>query len=228
VVSPVGDAVHLWRLRLAEDSERHWRGFLTNDERQRADRFCFAADRHRFTVTRAVLRTMLGHYLGAAPTSLCLEGNAFGKPLLAVAQNPDAISFNVTHSGDCALLAFGQGRQLGVDIEQTCGQRNIDDLAKSVFSPRQYVSWLDLPVVARWRAFFEAWTRCEAIAKALGGGLSVLPECRNMMAAGAPGWVVCDVAVGDEYAAAVAVQAWRVDLHLWDWHRDLVIGSRPA
>jgi 4'-phosphopantetheinyl transferase len=228
VSSPVGDAVHLWRVQLADECERHWRGFLTDEEQQRADRYCFAADRHRFTVTRAALRAMLGHYLGAAPTSLCLEHNAFGKPLLAVAQNPGAICFNVTHSGDCALLAFGQGRQLGVDIEHTCGQRNVDDLAKSVFSTRQYISWLALPADARRRAFFEAWTRCEALAKALGGGLSVLPECLKVMAAGAPGWVVCNVAVGDEYVAAVAVQAGRVDLHLWDWHRDLVAGSRPA
>jgi 4'-phosphopantetheinyl transferase len=217
---PGADEIHLWRVQLSHEAERPWRDLLTDDERQRAERFRFAADRQRFTVTRAVLRTLLGRYVGAAPSLLRLECNEFGKPFLAENQNPEGIRFNVAHSGSLSLLAFGQGMPLGVDVEQVRGDRNVDELARAVFSPPQRAAWLALPGEARSISFFEAWTRREAVAKALGGGLSLLPGGVEVQRAGDAEWAVSNIAAGEGYAAALAVRARRRTLWLWDWRHE--------
>jgi 4'-phosphopantetheinyl transferase len=216
---PLQEDVHLWRVDLSREKERPWRGILTTDEQERANRFHFAADRRRFTVTRALLRTILGQYLDAAPTSLRFERNEFGKPSLARTQNPRGIHFNVAHSGACSLLAFGLAMQLGVDVEDLRIQRNVVGLARAICSPSQYVSFLALPEPMHKKAFFEAWTRKEAVVKALGGGLCIPLDSFEAEDPGAQEWTVCNIEMGSHFAAAVAVTARNVDLRLWNWSR---------
>jgi 4'-phosphopantetheinyl transferase len=118
-----GGEVHLRRVCLRSESERHWRGLLTAEEQRRAGRFSFPADRLRFTVTRTALRVLLGRYLGATPESLAFEYNPLGKPALVPAQNSRRIAFNVSHSGWYSLLGFGIDVSLGVDVEALRGGR---------------------------------------------------------------------------------------------------------
>jgi 4'-phosphopantetheinyl transferase len=214
---PGPDEVHLWRVQLSQEKEPHWRGVLTADEQARADRFHFAADRRRFSVTRAILRALLGQYLNAAPGSLCFEVNEFGKPSLVRSQNPRGIHFNVAHSGDCSLLAFGLARHLGVDVEHLQIKRNVVDLARKVFSASQYESFLALPEDVRKKTFFEAWTRKEAIVKALGGGLTIPLDNFEVESARPPEWFVHNLELDGHYTAAIAVKARKVDLRLWNW-----------
>jgi 4'-phosphopantetheinyl transferase len=209
--------VHLWRVNLSSEQEPHWRGTLSADERQRADRYVFAPDRRRFTVTRAILRTILGRYVHAAPESLCFQVSEFGKPSLSPAQNPKGIHFNVAHSGDYSLLAFGLEIHLGVDVECLHVQRNVPDLAKAVLSPPQYQSFLALPNTEHKRAFCDAWTRKEAVVKALGGGLSISLDSAEVEQARPPAWSVYNIEVDADYSAALAVKAQISDLRLWDW-----------
>jgi 4'-phosphopantetheinyl transferase len=190
---------------------------LTADEQQRAGRFRLEADRQRFTVTRGVLRAALGQYLGAAPESLRLDRNRFGKPSLARDQNPVGISFNVSHSGGFSLLAFGLAAHLGVDVERHRAETNIDDLARTVFSPAECAGLLALPDALRRGAFFEAWVRREAVVKALGGGLPLLHDTCEVANAAVGPWCVRNLDVGPGYAAAVAVGARNADFRLWDW-----------
>jgi 4'-phosphopantetheinyl transferase len=210
--------VHLWRIKLSQETEQHWQRILTTEEQERAHRFHFAADRRRFTVTRGLLRTLLGQYLDAEPESLSFECNEFGKPSLARAQNPKGINFNVAHSGDCSLLAFGLATHLGVDVEHLQIERNVADLAKAVLSLSQYASFLQLPEGVHKETFFEAWTRNEAIAKALGGGLSIALDRFEIKGASAPEWSIRNIEMGGRYTAAIAVRARNIDLRLWNWN----------
>lgn len=207
---PGPNQVHIWRANLTISPEQDHRAILPAGERQRADRFRLTADRLRFTVTRALLRTILGRYLDLDPHSLCFEYSQFGKPLLAPPQNAIGITFNVTHSGNCSLLAFGAALDLGIDIEYMHIARNIEELAKAVFPPSQYRQFLARPDALRKRAFLQAWTRREAVGKALGTGLS-LPEID------ASEWFVADVDVADDYVAALAAQAPVTEVRVWDW-----------
>src|SRR5688572_9294783 len=57
---------------------------LSDDEARRAARLCFERDRRRFVVGRALLRLLLGEYLGLAPERLRFRGGPAGQPALEV------------------------------------------------------------------------------------------------------------------------------------------------
>jgi len=188
---------------------------LSGGERAQADRFVFEKDRRSYTITRGVLRTLLGRYLNVSPAALTITTNPFGKPEVPVDQNRGRLLFNVSHSGDYALLGFAEGVPLGVDVEEVRAIDTLPDLAKAVLSPRERAEFLQLPEADRQRAFFRAWTRKEALVKGRGEGLSILLD--TVEADGAPGWSIHDLDVHPDYAAAVAVAAEGVDLRLWNW-----------
>jgi 4'-phosphopantetheinyl transferase len=127
------------------------------------------------------------------------------------------MNFNVAHSGDRSLLAFGLATHVGVDIEHLQIERNVMDLAPTVFTPSQYRSFLALPAVLRKRAFLEVWTCKEAVVKALGGGLSIPFDSPEVENARAPEWSVRNIEVGGDYAAAIAARARNIDVRRWDW-----------
>jgi 4'-phosphopantetheinyl transferase len=104
-----------------------------------------------------------------------------------------------------------------VDVEDLRVERNVMALAGTVFSSSQYESFLSLPAAVRERAFFEAWTRKEAIVKALGGGLSIPLDSIKVEEARAPEWFVRHIEVDGHYAAALAVRARIVNLRMWTW-----------
>jgi 4'-phosphopantetheinyl transferase len=209
--------VHIWRARLSENSPAH----LTTQESERADRFRLAADRSRFAITRAILRNILGQYLDLPPQSLQFQYTGFGKPFLDPSQNPLSIRFNVSHSGDLALLAFAIEHEVGIDIEHLLIERSMAQLAQAELSPSEYHEFLALPEPARKAAFLQAWTRKEAIGKALGVGLSV--------SAGDFGDAsVSNLDAADDYAAAVVVRSPRIKLRLWNWTNASGTASLPA
>jgi 4'-phosphopantetheinyl transferase len=60
---------------------------------------------------------LLGHYLGEPPDALGFGYRDKGKPYLATPPGAP-LRFDVSHSGDLALLAFARDRELGVELEQ--------------------------------------------------------------------------------------------------------------
>lgn len=203
--APEPDEVHVWRADLSEEIDIQ---VLAADEKERAERFRLAEDRNRFA-TRAILRNILGQYSHVPPQSLHFQYTEFGKPFLA----PPAIRFNVSHSGDRALLAFSTAHDVGIDIEHLRIERNILQLARAELTPPQYREFLGPSPSAQKDSFYRKWTRNEAAGKALGVGVSV--------SAGdfgdASEWTLCDLEVGEGYAAAVAVRSPRMRLRLWNW-----------
>jgi len=212
---PTRQQVHLWRLRLPAESEPAWRDILTAEEREHAHRFHFQADRRRFTVTRAVLRTILAEYLDTEACSLRFLINEYGKPSLAPEHNPAGISFSVSHSGDCSLLAFGGSVEVGVDVEDLRKGRDVMGLGKAVLAPSEYREFLGLPGGERRLFLFQRWTRREAVAKALGRGLSA-PLDQLEAAAKSDDWSVRSIDIGEDYAAALAVRSPNIELRTWD------------
>jgi 4'-phosphopantetheinyl transferase len=207
--------VQVWRARVSRCVGDGWRAILSTGEQERADRFRVAEDRQRFTVTRALLRTILGHYLRVAPQTLRFRYSEAGKPSLAAWPHTE-ITFNVTHSEDCALLAFGMGLDVGIDVEHLQLERNVVDLAKPLFSPSDYRELLTMTETARKKTFLQVWTRKEALGKALGVGIALPPGAYENAAAGSE-WSICDIDVGEEYVAALAARTPSVQVRLWDF-----------
>jgi 4'-phosphopantetheinyl transferase len=215
--SPAENEVHVWRVEhnAEKPNAQKWRNVLAEEERKHADRFCFEADRHSYTVTRGILRTLLGKYLQLAPKALILTAGRFGKPGLSESQNEKRIAFNVSHSGHYSLLVFGIDVQLGVDVEHVRTRNNIVEVAKTIFSQGEYANFMSLSDLDRDRAFFRAWTRKEAFVKGIGEGLSIPLD--HVEIDGTDEWSLHDICVHDDYAAALAVKAKNIDLRLWDF-----------
>ena len=225
---PERGEVHVWRLDLAREANPVWLETLSADERARADRFRFPHDRHSFASTRGAMRSLLGQYLGVAPQSLELIAGPFGKPTLTAEQNARRITFNVTHSGGYALLAFACGDAVGVDLEQMTATRDLEPSAAMVLSPAELQRFQETVSTGRELFFLRAWTAKEAIVKALGGGLSI-PLHRIEIEPGsgeeiffrAPGiadtsgWSVLNLNAQDSYVAALAVMVRAERVRLW-------------
>ncbi len=228
--------VHVWRVALDSDRrtyENYWTA-LAPDEKARAERYHFARDRDRFVVARGVLRTILGRYLSLSPQNVRFSYTEYGKPYLPFDLAPSDITFNLTHSHGLAVLAVARARQIGVDLEYVRPDLASESIAERFFARAEVTTLLSQPPLLRTEAFFHCWTRKEAFIKAIGEGLSypldqftvaftpesppALLEIRGS-AKEARRWALFDLAPGEGYVGALAVQ--RKDttprLQLWQW-----------
>jgi len=167
-------AVHVWRLRLdlPVADVASLRRVLTDEERERADRFHADRHRQRFIACRAQVRQLLGGYLQEHAERIGFCYGPQGKPALAAPWNNSGIRFNVSNSQDLALCAVVLDRELGVDIEHIREGRDLEGLAERFFAPREVETLRSLPADRRTEAFFDCWTRKEAVLKAVGIGIS--------------------------------------------------------
>lgn len=141
---------------------------LNADERARGDRFYFARHKRRFTGARATLRIILARYLNTSPERLEFIYNAHGKPEVI---NSQKLQFNLSHTGDLALLAVGKNFAMGVDIERYSA-RPYDGIAKNLFSDQEYLEFKKVPQSMKPAVFFHVWAQKEAFIKASGLGLA--------------------------------------------------------
>jgi 4'-phosphopantetheinyl transferase len=226
------DEVHVWRLPLVQPPARLavLAQTLGDDERARARRFHFDRDRDAFTAARGALRTLAGRYLGQRPDALGFGYQARGKPYLT-APPGDALRFNVSHSGEFALLAFTRGREVGVDVERRRPLHDLQSLAKISFSPDEYAALLGIPAHDQTDAFFACWSRKEAFIKATGEGISQLAEFDVTVRADQPArllrvpggaaagtrWSMRDLPAIPGHAAALVVDGHDARIDCWDW-----------
>ncbi|MGE0279972.1 MAG: 4'-phosphopantetheinyl transferase superfamily protein [Rhizobiaceae bacterium] len=151
----------------------HYRAVMTDDERERSNRFHFDRDRRQFTISRALLRFTLSSYvLGVAPADWRFSRNQYGRP--AIENAIDApLDFNLSHTTGCAVLAVSRLPCVGVDVEWLGRQLDALDLARRFFAYAEVAALPNDPA-GRDRQFFQLWTLKEAFVKARGKGL-VLP-----------------------------------------------------
>jgi len=133
--------VHVWQARL-DSSEWPQCNHLPAAERDRASAIVRPAARERWVASRWALRGVLGRYLERPAAEVELRFGDHGKP--ALADPGSSLRFNLSHSGELALIVVAIGREVGVDVER---------------------------VGARPAEFYVEWTRREAIAKCFGTGL---------------------------------------------------------
>lgn len=164
---------HLWLLSLADPPlpAQQLAGMLSGDERDRASRFHFEADRRHFEAGRGLLRWVLGHYAGVDPASVQFSYAPNGKPCLTHPES--ALQFNLSHSGGWALIGLTLGQQIGVDLEVMRDLPELLNIARTNFAPAEVEALLQLPPELRQAGYFACWTRKEAYIKAVGAGLSL-------------------------------------------------------
>jgi 4'-phosphopantetheinyl transferase len=178
---------------------------------------------------RGLLRFLLGRLTGAPPGALSLDVAEHGKPFLKGGPGGQSPAFNLSHSGDLALIAVAAGGRLGVDVERFAPERDIGPVAVRFFSARERASLASLAPSLRRRAFYACWTRKEAYLKALGRGLAMplksfsvslgpaeAPELLESDG-GVGGWWLEDVPLpSTSYAAALAGDGRRPRIRLYE------------
>lgn len=200
LVSLRADEVHVWRARLELSDALLSRLYttLSRDEKLKAARFKFHADRSHFIARRGLLRSLLAKYLRVTPAEVDLQRSEHGKPHLAEGQD-SRIRFNLSASQGFAIYAVSLDREVGIDIERIDENFAWRDISKVFFTLCEQDIISRLPATKQSQAFFEIWTRKESILKAIGTGLRFNPSHIN---------------VAEDYALG-RVTALRHDNRLW-------------
>ena len=94
-----------------------------------------------------------------------------GKPFLVDPSDSD-LHFNLSHSGDLALVTVTIGCSVGVDVEKVRSLQYLDTILERYFSVEERNFIHSAPKYKQTRAFFTLWTRREAAAKAFGLNLA--------------------------------------------------------
>ncbi len=157
------------------DLDATLRALLSDAERRKELRFHFAADRKRYLVTRAMVRTVLSRYVPErGATDWEFSANRFGRPELC---DPPAaargLSFNISHTHGLIALAVARHRQLGVDVEHIHARHAALGIAQRFFAPVEAAELERVPEDRQQERFFEYWTFKESYIKARGEGLSI-------------------------------------------------------
>jgi 4'-phosphopantetheinyl transferase len=219
--------VHVWTgpLDVPDAVRAGLAATLSAAEAQRAEQFKFDRHRNRFIAGRGWLRTTLARYLQVEAAGLEFVYSPHGKPALAARSNPAHLHFNLAHSDDLALLAITRTGPVGIDVEHVRLIKDLEDLVSRFFSRREDELFQALAPNKKPAAFFNLWTRKEALLKATGQGIgsaladvevSFLPgePARLLGIAGDTGkaveWSLHDLSSANRLAAALAIQARNV------------------
>ena len=96
-------------------------------------------------LARGALREILAQYVGRSPSALVLGTGSHGKPLLIAGDGAGdggaserLPEFNVSHSGDIAVVALTADQAVGVDLEQIRSMPDADRMAARFFSVNEY------------------------------------------------------------------------------------------
>lgn len=158
-----------------QDLLNTYAGWLSEEEKQRWQRFRFARHRQQFLVARALVRSTLANYLDTHPASLVFSQNQWGKP--ALQPEVAGLQFNLSHTDGLVVLAVYEGTEenllLGVDVENLERKAETGDLARRYFSEDEFQALQALDEAQQRQRFFDLWTLKEAYIKAVGMGLSI-------------------------------------------------------
>jgi len=233
VTLPAGE-IHIWHTLLHTSSSdmKKLLGVLSADEIEKSEKYIHREDRNHFIIARGVLRSILGRYLSLHPSEIQFSYSEFGRPELNCGGGPPQLRFNVSHSGDRALIALVHNKQVGVDIEQWREGVLEENVAERFFSDQEVAALHTLPKEKQVEGFFACWSRKEAYIKALGEGLSVpLDAFTVTLVPGEPAaliqtsidfqtpmsWSLVNLPVGHGYSAAFAVHGDPLQVRLWRW-----------
>ncbi|WP_178989435.1 4'-phosphopantetheinyl transferase family protein [Winogradskyella schleiferi] len=163
--------VHLWTINVEvkDDTYHKYYTLLSEYEKERADRFKFYKDKRCYVVARGVLRLLSSTYLKTEAIDIEFDYEQYGKPKFKQITN---LNFNVSHSGDIAIIGFVYDHSIGVDIEKIKDDFNTFEIATNFFSKKEIEALQKTPKLQQHLAFYRCWTRKEAFIKAKGNGLS--------------------------------------------------------
>jgi 4'-phosphopantetheinyl transferase len=187
-----------------------YRSLLSEDELQRSLSYLHDKDRHRFIISRGLLRLLLAERLELLPEDI-IFGRTSGKKPFVINATSRVIEFNVSHAGEWLLIALS-AQPIGTDVECIDESFVFDDIVTQVFAEpeRLYVNASPSPS----HSFFKIWSRKECLLKGSGKGigenlpLTICLDGINYLDSAVIGspdnWEVNTFAVANKYVGNIA------------------------
>jgi 4'-phosphopantetheinyl transferase len=227
--------VHIWYCSLNQHESKlsKFSCLISSDEKLRQKQFIFQNDRRNFTITRGVLRTILGTYLNREPSNIIFHYSNRGKPRIQNDNHKPSLFFSVSHSKDFALYALSRNSEIGIDIENIRDLTEMDLIVEHFFSEREKSIYQKLSESKKREAFFLCWTRKEAYLKAIGVGLyqplstfevSIIPGdpvrlvSINNNTLLASNWTTYNLKIHVDYASACVIKGKNWTFKYYNYH----------
>ena len=163
--------IDVWKIEIPKhySEENNLLSLLSENEKMRASKFATSALASRYIISQGILRRILANYLSINPEAISYTFGTYKKPYLE--DKTSNIQFNLSHSGDMALVAISSEDEVGVDIEIINEKALEKNLAPSILSPNEFTAFQRMQKMQQIEAFFSAWTHKEALLKLMGVGL---------------------------------------------------------
>jgi 4'-phosphopantetheinyl transferase len=142
------------------------RPLLSAAELARAERLLMPGHRDAYIRAHAGLRLILAPPLATAPERIAFQQGPRGKPAVA-----GPLEFNLTTSGELALVALRWDQPIGIDCERLTPNRDMLGIARRLFSPAEVARLQVSEEAERPALFMHFWTALEASVKLDGRGL---------------------------------------------------------
>ncbi len=223
-------------VRIALDRDTGDPNVLNSAEHARWQRMRSPTKQREFLVGRTAIRRAIGALTATAPAAIEVAYGAQGKPYV---KGDTRLHFNLSHSGDLALLALSRRGPIGIDIEIERARRPFRRLANRFFAAPE-AAWFEATPAGRQRqAFYRMWTLKEAYLKAIGTGLTLSSRAFVIDAASEPprltktsaapavtdGWALQSLPGDDGYAAALCTPTGVADYRRMSLNE--IIGGSP-
>jgi 4'-phosphopantetheinyl transferase len=209
VVDSASDVVHVWLVSATVADAVA--SCLDDDERARAGRFKVEHAAVLYTAAHGALRVILGRCLDRAPDELRFDIAGTGKPFLV---GDPSLRFNLSHSGELAVVAVAHEREVGVDVEVRRPVTRADGVARRIMTSDELARYQSLPTEERSDFLLWVWARKEALVKASGEGIRASLRSLACEPTTTDRFGVVDLDVPG-YAAAVAAEGrdWTPVVH---------------
>ena len=141
---------------------------LDEQERARAAAFRLESPRQQYTVAHAMLRTLLSHVEPVPPTEWRFGRGNHGKSFV----EGSTLAFSLSHTAGAVAVAISDGGPIGIDIEAIPSTPVDAQQFRSCLAANELAALNALPPDQRRQQFYELWVAKEAVAKAVGTGIS--------------------------------------------------------
>jgi len=177
------------------------------DDERDAARLAGHRSAARLRLRRTAVRSILAHYVGCDVAEVSITRSSNGKPTLNAPRIP--FEFSATRTRGFALCAVARA-PLGIDAEYRRCLPDAGLLASRILTEGEYAAWQDVAPAIRAERILSAWTRKEAVLKALGVGLRVPPNVIEV------GWAPRSTIRWERLAAEYVLTARMMPLWLGD------------
>lgn len=196
---------------------------LSHWERNRARRFIFQSEAHRFAIGQLRLRTLLGRYGGDGPLRIGFQLSPSGQHLVKAS---GGIRLAISYAGPYVLYAVAREQSVGAGMSRVNAVDEPSLIAEALLTPNECWSLQRMSPVAQAQAFSQCWSRRSALLQAVKDLPLAALELPDLLAAGPivspvpspcgdTSWTVADLPAAGNCVASIAVEGPLVRLSAW-------------